>query len=227
MEGLDLRAAPEGTVPGQHFPEHHSEREDVGPAVDRLAAHLFRAHVSDGPGDHTGLGQEGAPRGLLLGRRGDRGLLGQSEVEDPGETGGVQDDVLRLDVAMDDPFVVRRGQALRDLRADLGGFARRKRPPREPGPERLAVDQLGDGVAQSPFFAHVEERDDVRVREGSDGPRLLLEPLDVFGIGCEGRRKDLDRDVAAEARVRGAVDLAHAAPSELASDFVGAEACPG
>ena len=43
----------------------------------------------------------------------------------------------------------------------------------------------------------------------------------------EGVRQDLQRDVAIELRVAGAIDLAHAACADLRGDFVGAEAGAG
>ena len=38
-------------------------------------------------------------------------------------------------------------------------------------------------------------------------PRLLLESLQPFGIGREGRWQDLDRDVAVQLRITRAIDL--------------------
>ena len=54
--------------------------------------------------------------------------------------------------------------------------------------------------------------------------RLALEAREALRVRGEGRGQDLDRDLALELRVGGAVDLAHAALAELGGDLVGAEA---
>ncbi len=58
------------------------------------------------------------------------------------------------------------------------------------------------------------------------GAGLLLEAPQPVGIGGERRRQHLDRDVAPEPRVAGAVDLAHAASAERADDFIRTESRP-
>jgi hypothetical protein len=52
--------------------------------------------------------------------------------------------------------------------------------------------------------------------------RFLLEAIAVGGVG-----ENLERDVAAEARIAGAVDFAHSTRPERGDDFVGAESCAG
>ena len=64
--------------------------------------------------------------------------------------------------------------------------------------------------------------------EGAGRARLLLEAPQAVRHRCEKRgRQDLDRDLAAQARVAGAVDLAHAARAEGGEDLVGPEAGAG
>jgi hypothetical protein len=71
--------------------------------------------------------------------------------------------------------------------------------------------------------ADVVDRDDVRVGEGCERPHLALESSERLGVAGERRRQDFDRHLAAEARVAGAVDLAHATSAERADDLVCAE----
>lgn len=52
-------------------------------------------------------------------------------------------------------------------------------------------------------------------------PRFLLEAAQAIGIGREDVGQDLDRDVAAEPRVMGAIDLSHAAAANQRQDVVG------
>ncbi len=47
------------------------------------------------------------------------------------------------------------------------------------------------------------------------------------GSAADGLGQDLDRDLALEVRVRGAIDLAHPARAERRDDFVGAQASTG
>jgi hypothetical protein len=68
------------------------------------------------------------------------------------------------------------------------------------------------------------DRDDVRMVEGGDGPRLALEPGPPFGVRDGGLGKDLDGDVAPQARVTSLVDLAHTAGAKGTDDLVQAEA---
>ena len=58
-------------------------------------------------------------------------------------------------------------------------------------------------------------------------PCFLLEAAEPIGVGREERRQDLDGDVAPEARVAGAKDLAHAAGADRRDDFKRAEAGTG
>ena len=57
--------------------------------------------------------------------------------------------------------------------------------------------------------------------------RFALEPSESIGIRREGRRQNLDRDLALRLGVARAIDLAHAAGTERAGDFVRAEVDAG
>jgi hypothetical protein len=66
--------------------------------------------------------------------------------------------------------------------------------------------------------------EDVGVRRRRGGLRLPFEPAQTLGIRRELRRPHLDRDVAAQPRVPGAMDLAYAARADEADDLLGTEA---
>ena len=122
--------AGKGALAGEHLEEHAAERPDVGAFVDRLALRLLRAHVGGGPDDHA---QPAGHRGhrrrqrrvrrALVGHR-----LGEAEIEDLDAVVGRELDVGRLQVAMDDPLLVRRVERLGDLRRDRQRFGDRNRP---------------------------------------------------------------------------------------------------
>ena len=58
-------------------------------------------------------------------------------------------------------------------------------------------------------------------------PRLALEPREALLVHREDRRQHLDCDIAAKPGVARAVDLAHAASSKRADDFIGSQARTG
>ena len=64
---------------------------------------------------------------------------------------------------------------------------------------------------------------DIRVIERRNRLRLTLEPGDPLGVGEERLRQNLQRDIASEPRVAGAVDVAHLARATEADDLVRAE----
>ena len=149
--------------------------------------------------------------------------LGQAEIEDLDQAVGGDEDVLGLQVAVDDAAAVRRGQAAGDLLRVRQGLAQRQRAAAERAAQRLAVEQLGDDVGPPVGGADVVDRDDVRVVERGGGARFQLEAVEALRIGREARRQHLDGDVAAEARIAGPIDLAHAAGAEQRDDLVGPE----
>lgn len=59
--------------------------------------------------------------------------------------------------------------------------------------------------------------------QGGGGARLLLEAVQAVGVGREGHRQNLHGDVAPQARIARAVNLAHAAGADGGDDFVGTE----
>ncbi len=63
--------------------------------------------------------------------------------------------------------------------------------------------------------------------EGRDGLRLRLETTQCLRVAREVVGKNLDGDVASEARVAGAKDLSHPARAEGGEDLVGALAGAG
>src|SRR5262249_19624819 len=64
----------------------------------------------------------------------------------------------------------------------------------------------------------VVEGADVRMVQGGDGARFALEALTRLPVDGKVWRQHLDRDLAAKARVLGAVDLAHASGAHAPFD---------
>ncbi|HUL79116.1 MAG TPA: hypothetical protein VL691_17755 [Vicinamibacteria bacterium] len=93
--------------------------------------------------------------------------------------------------------------------------------------ERAAFEQLGDEVGGALAGVDVEEGEEVGVAEGASEASLLLEAVEPVEGVAQFAGEDLDRHVAAEAGVAGAVDLAHLAGSEKTGDLVRPQPCPG
>ena len=126
-----------GTRPGEQLVEHHAQAVDVGAAVDAVgrARGLFRRHVPRGAGDESLF----AAACLVLAQ-------GEAEVHQHRRAFGGENDVGRLDVAVDDqPRVgVRQsvGHGGDDPRRLLPGRAVVPQPAAEVG----AFEVIGDDI---------------------------------------------------------------------------------
>jgi hypothetical protein len=93
--------------------------------------------------------------------------------------------------------------------------------------EILAFDELHhEGVRASGLLEPVN-RGDVRMVQRRERLRFPLKAREALGVLREGVWQDLDRHLAAEARVRRAIHRAHAAFADLGRDFVDAETGAG
>ena len=230
---------------GEHFVEDRAEREDVASRVGLLPLDLFGRHVLKRP-ENRSLFRDRRRRGRHHRRAavGDDGMdrFCEAEVEQLGDRpirrSGARDeeDVSRLQIAMDDARAVRTMQRLRDLRADRNRLVGRPRTSLQTIGERLAFEKLHDEeadarrrVADRANRRHVPDvvqRADMRVIERGDRPRFALEPFAELRIRCERRRQDFDRDDAIQPGVAGLVDLAHAARTEQRTISYGPRRAP-
>jgi hypothetical protein len=146
--------------------------------------------------------------------------LGQAEVRQVGLVTAADQDVLRLDVAVDQAGLMRRVE-----RAGRRG----EDPQRPAGVELACHDQvLQVGAAHEPHrdeeatvgLARVEDRDDVRVVDARLDLALPLEAGDERGVVAQVRRQHLERDHSIEGQLGGLVDGPHATLAEDAVDAV-------
>ena len=207
-----LVLAVEGDVPDEHLVEHDAERVDVGLPVDVVAERLLGRDVVR-RAEHAAVG--GQP--LLLQRAGD------AEVGDLGGALLVDEDVLRLDVAVDDAARVRGAERAGDLDRVGDRLVDRQAPhAADPLLERLALDVLEDDVGPAVLLARVDHADDVRVVELGDGARLAPEALELVGVRRDLAVHELDRDLALERRVERAIDRRHPTGADLGVEAVAA-----
>ena len=200
---------------GEQLVHHAAEGEDVGAMIDRQATRLLGRHVADRAHDQPGRGVQcrGAVGGGGDGPR-------QTEVEHLDVSVAGDDDVGRLEIAMDDVPVVCGRERAGNLRPVFDRLSRRHRPARDDLGQRLTLKQLGDRVGARAIPADVIDRDDMGVGEAGERLHLALEARERVRIVRERRRQHLDRDVTAEALVACAIDLAHATSAERADNLV-------
>ncbi len=135
MDPLHRIGGDEGRRPRQHLVEGDAQRVEVAAGIDRAvhAAGLLRRHVGERPGDH--LGRLG---GLALARQ----PRGDAEADQPYGAGrGVDQDVGRLDVLVDEAPLVEPAQRVRQADGDAQERRDLPGPPQEPR-QRLAAGVL-------------------------------------------------------------------------------------
>ncbi len=213
--GLRLDDQPCGLVAGlpleraraaQELVGHEAEGKDVTARVHRSASHLLRRHVArraDDVAHHRVLG-------VVVAR--------DAEVEEPEEARITADDqVGRLDVAMDDPVAMRVLEAARQLVEPLdparhgdGGAAADDRR------QRVSGDVLHRHVGPAAVFADGIDRDDVGVLHAGREARLPQESLThVLVVDVE----HLDGDEAIQWRIVGEIHHAHAACAQALTNL--------
>ena len=160
---------------------------------------------------------------LALGRR--RGLdrFRQPEVEYFHRAVGSYFDVGRFQIAMDDPPFMGRLERLGDLRGDRHDLVERHRPPGNAIGECRSFDQLHHQRAALTGFLEAVNLRDVRVVQRGEDLRFAAEPREPIRIGGDVRQQHLERHVAIQLAVAGAIDLAHSALAKFREDCIGPE----
>ena len=82
------------------------------------------------------------------------------------------------------------------------------------------LEELRDDVGRAPSRPDVEHGDDVGVIQGGGRPGFLLEPLQAVDVAGHVGAQHLDGDVALQACVVRAIDLAHAAGAHRSENLV-------
>ena len=130
--------------------------------------------------------------------------------------------VLGTDVAVDDAGAMDGLESVQRLDHQAHRLARRERAARaQLLREVLAVDVLPDHVMRAVGErGEVVQRGDVRMLDLRRRARLAEEAVVRVGVAGDVRVDDLDHARSAEVRVRGQVDLAHAARAQPLHDLV-------
>ena len=203
-------SARNGASPDEHLVEHDPERVDVRLLGHVVAERLLGGHVVGGA-EHAAGGRQAL--GLERAR--------DAEVGDLGAPVAVDQDVLRLDVAVDELVLVRA----RQRPADLDGVGHRlghRQPPIAPDAvlERLALHELEHDVGSAVVLPGVDHRDHVGVVQLGHGARLAPEALELVRVARDVPVHQLDGHPALERGVEGAVHARHAARPDLLVELV-------
>ncbi len=124
---------------------------------------------------------------------------------------------------MDHAQRVGVAQGLGQLDADLEHHLDAEALLGHQGVERAAVEQLHGDVGITVGHADVVDGDDVGVRERAGGLGLAQEAGGVFAVRAQLGLEHLDRQVALDVRVIGAVDVGHGAFADTLADLVASE----
>ena len=139
-----------------------------------------------------------------------------------GHQGGpvLQQDVLRLDVAMDHALAVGVVEGGRDFPGEPQRVVHRELPlPAQPGPERFPGDVGHHVVEQAVGVTRVDQPQDVGMLEVGRDLDLGQEALPA-DHGGELGMQHLDGDLAAVLEVFGEIDGGHAPLSQLALEAI-------
>ena len=149
--------------------------------------------------------------------------LGQPEVEDAQmllePRLGAQDQVLRLEIAVNDPLRVRVRQAGQQLLGDLEDARERDRPLQHRLAQRPAGDEVHHQVGR-PLDAEVDHRHAVGVREAAHRLGLVLEAAEERLLRGDPGVQELHRHRPSQLNALALVDDAHRAGGDLGQDPV-------
>src|SRR5919204_6203368 len=90
----------------------------------------------------------------------------------------------------------------------------------QPRPERLALQELGNDEGSPGMAADVVDDQDVWMVERPCCAHFLFEATEPLEVHREALRQHLDRDIATDAWVAGAVDFAHPPRADQAYNLV-------
>jgi hypothetical protein len=201
----------EGQASAQREKAHAPQRIEIAPSVEIVAAGLLGAHVVHGAQHQPVL----RARRVVVGTR-------DAEVgHDRAARAALDEDVLRLDVAVHDAACMRVGQCPRHLPQHAHRIGRRQcAAVPDAIAERLAIHVAHGEEGEAADLVGAVHRHDVGMRELRGHARLAQESLARVGLLGERGRQHLEGHLPVEAFVAGEQHDAHAATSELALDVV-------
>ena len=213
------RVAAERQHPGPHLVEYDSERKQVAARVQFAPACLFRRHIGHRPQQSAGvgqplhrfsLGQGGAFGEQRIGRH----YFRKSEIQNLGVPALVDEDVRRLDVAMNDALCVGRIQPLGHIDGDLEDLLGLHGAALDEVLEGLPFQELHGDERPSVVGADLVNGADVGMIQRRSRARFQPEPFQRAVFLHEFVGQELQRHEPPKFEVLGFVDQAHTPTSE-------------
>ena len=198
----------EGQLPRGELVGNDSQRVHIRAPIEPLAPGLLRAHVLGRAHDDARLRLRPRPVDEL----------GDAEVEHLHEGRRAldplhQEDVVRLQIAVDDAALVGGVQRLAGLRQDRDPHLGPHRHAHHRG-QRHPLQVLHDEVGARGRGVQIEDADDVLVADEVHRPRLGVEALDQLRVGRQMLVEHLHRHAAADGDVLSEVHGPHAATAQ-------------
>ncbi len=197
---------------GQHLVRHAGEAVEIAAPIEvRVRRRLLRAHIAGCPHRHPRL-RQAVPL-----RRRDRPT--DAKIRDQ-RVPAAQEDVLRLDVAVDDVMAMGEAQGVGDLAGDRERIVERELSLAEkPSTQRLTLDVRHSVVEGAAGLTAVVQRDDMRMVQACGDGNL---PQESLGTECGGEHgiQDLESDGAIMLQVPGEEHGPHSPTPDLALDRV-------
>jgi hypothetical protein len=152
---------------------------------------------------------------------------GHAQIDHLEDPLGVDHQVGRLHIAVDQPHFVRVGQTHGGLAEVVGhGHVVERAVLFHQLPQGGAFDVLHDQVVVLPLAVDVERPNDVRMVQGRHGAALSIEPLEVGRALSELLVKHLDGHAAPHQAVLAQIDAAHAPRTQMGQELIAAEEEP-
>src|SRR5262249_46979360 len=145
----------------------------------------------------------------------------QAEIEDVRSAGGVDQDVVRLEVTMTDAVLVRVVGSLGNAGDQIDNRLQVRLRLLTPAAGIDTLDHLGDEIVRRADAAVIEKAHDAGMCEARSDAGLTLEAGQAIGLREPARVQQLQGDVALDIRIVRQVHDAEAACAEFALDDVG------
>src|SRR5262249_13228747 len=218
IHDLDRALRPVRGSPQEQLESDYAERVDIAAPIGRFAARLFGREVKRCADDVTLLGPIDAAIDVGI-------ELGDPEVEQFDErrlvTATYEEDVVGFQVAMNDPFFVRRLQRAADRHEDIDTLVGRQGIAGAASAQALAVEQLHDEI-RPPVLQHTEREDiaDVGLANAIAGACSVDKSLELVGARAQLPAQYLYRDPLFNERLRRKIYDAHSANADRRVDAI-------
>ena len=147
-------------------------------------------------------------------------MFGESEVEDLGLAATGDENVGRLDVAVDDAFGVGGIERIGDLDGKVNNLLGRERAAANAHIQGHAFEQLHGDKTPTGVFADFIDGTNIGMIQGGGGASLALETLEGLWVMGQFIGQELEGHMAAELEILGFEDHTHPAAAQLADDAV-------